>query len=451
MTTIRQRIISLTLTIALLFSAVPSTAAETPLPDPRFGAVEAYAAPQQAADLRVGWDRMIIHWNTRQPDSSGQWIVSGAESPALAEAQTAGREVVALLMGTPAWATDGTPNIGVPRGLYLPVSDPGNVWAAFVRTIVAERKGQITHWIIWNEPDITPEDYGAQFEGPVEDYYQLIKVAYLAAKESNPDAVIHFAGLTYWHDIVHKREPYLKRFLDLARKDSTAPAHNYYFDVLTAHIYFRTETIPEIISFYRRVLRQYGLNKPIWLNETNAAPMDDPQYPANPLVRVTMDQQASFIIQANALALAYGAERIAIYKLTDNTPPMPGGESYGLFRPDGTPRPAVEAFRVVTTHFAGVQQTTHTARRDYYLVTLNRGDAVTRIAWARTWKAVTLKLRATPKATAATLYDQFGKSYPITADSRGNYTLTLPAAVCVTPYGCAVGGAPWILVETFTP
>lgn len=158
-------------------------------PDPRFGAIQSYQAPDLAAGAGVGWDRLIVHWSVRQPDDPGQWIVPGEESAALDRARAAGREVVILLMGTPAWATDGRPEIGVPRGLDLPVDDPGNAWAAFVRHVVGDYRGRVHHWVIWNEPDI-------------------------------------------------------------------------------------------------------------------AAPMDDPLYPASPLVQVTMDEQASFIIQANALALA---------------------------------------------------------------------------------------------------------------------------------------------------
>lgn len=40
---------------------------------------------------------------------------------------------------------------------------------------------------------------------------------------------------------------------------------------------------------------------------------------------------------------------------------------------------------------------------------------------------------------------------PLSGGQRGNYVITLPAAKCDSPYGCVVGGAPWILVETFTP
>jgi hypothetical protein len=435
--------------IALLFSAAPpATAQAEQTPDPRFGAVEAYMAPQLAADLRVGWDRMIIHWHIRQPDGPDQWTVSGEETDRLATAQAAGREIVALLMGTPPWATDGAPLGGVPRGLYLPVNDPGNLWANFVRRVVGEYKGTINHWIIWNEPDIAVSDWGVQFEGTVQDYYQLLKVAYLAAKEVNPKAVIHLAGLTYWHDVVYNRTSYLKRLLDVARQDKTARANNYYFDVFTAHIYFRTETVYEIITYYRKLLQQYSLRHPIWLNETNAAPMDDPKYPASPIVLVTMDQQAAFIIQAHALALAAGAERVAVYKFYDEVAPPPGGESYGLFRPDASLRPAAEAYRLVTTHFTGIQQVIYNSTPTYHLITLKRGKAVTRVAWARFGQSVTLRLPATAKMTHVALYDHLGKAYPVAADKKGVFTLTLPPASCNAPNDCAVGGPPWILVES---
>ena len=43
--------------------------------------------------------------------------------------------------------------------------------------------------------------YGNEFEGTVEDYYRLLKVAYLVMKEHDPQVTVHLAGLTYWHDV----------------------------------------------------------------------------------------------------------------------------------------------------------------------------------------------------------------------------------------------------------
>jgi hypothetical protein len=265
-----RRLINLFLGLAFLAGSAPISA-QSP-PDARFGAVEAYMAPDKAAELRVGWDRMVVRWHERQPDGPDQWNVSGEETERVTAALAAGREMVILLLGTPAWATDGPAIGGVPRGLSLPVDDPNNLWAAYVRRIVGEYAGRVDRWIIWNEPDIAPEDYGAQFAGSVQDYYQLLKVAYLAARQVNPRAAIHLAGMTHWHDVVHKRKPYLQRLLEAASKDPTARRNNFYFDVVTLHIYFRTETVFEIIALYQNILWRFGLRQPIWLNETNAAP-----------------------------------------------------------------------------------------------------------------------------------------------------------------------------------
>lgn len=445
-----RRFFSLILCAAVLGTAWPA-AAQTPAPpDPRFGAVEAYMAPDQAADLRVGWDRMIVHWYQRQPDNPDQWDVPGEETDRVNTALAAGREVTLLLMGTPIWANDSGTVAGVPRGLYLPVDDPGNLWAVFVRRMVSEYAGRVNHWIIWNEPDIAPEDFGTQFLGSVQDYYQLLKVAYQVAKKANPQTVIHLAGVTHWHDVVYNRTPYLQRLLQVAGQDPTARRNHDYFDVATLHIYFNTQSVYDLITRYRGILNRFGQRQPIWLNETNAAPADDPQLPWDgPMFRLTMEQQSSFVVQAVALALAAGAERVAIYKLA-NHEFVPGADYNGLYRPDGSARPAVEAFRTVTTYFAGVRRTTLSTFRTYYVARLDRPGAVTRVLWARQAQAVTVKVYKTPGLTRIALYNQYGVEQPLTADRGGGYTLTLPAAVCDSdPDGnCVVQGAPWLLVET---
>ena len=430
------------------FTPPPQAAA----PDNRLGAVEAWMAPDRAAELGVGWDRLIIPWYVRQPDNGEQWNVPGEETERVNTARLAGREVVALVMGTPGWASDNPVRGGVPRGLYLPVDDPGNVWASFIRRIAGEYAGRINHWIIWNEPDILPEDPGAQFEGSVADYYQLLRVAYIAARQANPQAVIHLGGVTHWHDVVYNRAPFLQRLLEVARQDPSAKANHYYFDVVTLHIYFRVESLPYIYNTYRDLLRRYGLRQPIWINETNAAPMDDPQYPwPDPLIRLTMDQQASYIVQAFALGLGLCAERIAVYKLIDGDEPRPNSDTYGLYRHDNSPRPAATAYKLVTSYLSGMTRSVLATNLRWYIVRIERGGrGVTRVAWARTAEAVTVRIRSTPGAVSVKLYDQLGQEYPVQRDPKGNYLIALPGAVCtLDPGGCTAGGSPRILVETF--
>lgn len=441
------------LAVSVLLGVVAPAAADDPPPDVRFGAIEAWMAPEAARDLRVGWDRMLVDWHKYQPENADQWTPPPEDQERVNLTVAAGREMVLLLRGTPQWATDGKPYAGVPRGLRLPVDDPRNVWAGFVRRLVREYAGRVNRFIIWNEPDIAPDEYGVQFLGTVEDYYQLVKVAYLAAKQTNPRAQIHLGGLTYWHDVVFKRRPYLQRFLEVASRDPTARANNYYFDVVTVHIYFRTETVYAIITLFRDILRQAGLRHPIWLNETNAAPADDPQMPwHNAMFQLTMDQQAAFLVQAFALGLAAGAERVSVYKLAEIYPPLPGTDYNGLYRPDGSARPAVEAFRTITTHFAGVRRVSHFVNSRYHEVRLERENAVTRVLWARRDQSVLVSLMATRGAQRVVIYDHLGQALPLNFAGALAYTFTLPAAVCRDPrLGCLVGGIPLLAVETLKP
>jgi hypothetical protein len=416
-------------------------------PDSRFGAVEAFRDPQAASDLNLGWERILFYWAELQRDGpNGEWNIYHVQDGWLADAAAHGRQVIGLIENTPAWATDGTPGSGVPRGLDLPIDDPNNLWASFVRTLVQRYAGRIDHWIIWNEPDIEPPADGVQFNGTVADYYHLVKVAYLAARQANPNAVIHLAGLTYHHDVVYKRVPYLQRFIDEAKKDPTARANNFYFDVATLHIYFNPDSVYDITQTLFDILRRNGLRKPIWINETNSAPSTDPLNSwTNPLFITTLDQQANFIVQSFALGLAVGAQRIAVYKLAD-IPAYPAGfPAFGLVRADGTRRPAYDALKVVTTYFRDTRAARLTRTGSTDLVTLDRGPQTTRIAWARSHVTTTITLPAfAPQATVVAL-----DGITTTIDAvGGQYKIALPAALCNDPnYGCTIGGAPLILIE----
>jgi hypothetical protein len=432
--------------VAILCFLTGIVSAQSTPPDPRFGAVEAFRAPKDAADLGLGWERAIFFWNQIQPNSPNEWNDFYFDEGWLADARAHGREMVGLLEGTPGWATDGSPNAGVPRGLHRPIDDPGNVWATFVRTIVRRYAGRIDHWIIWNEPDIVPPEYGVQWDGSVADYAQLLRVAYLVAKRENPQAVIHFAGLTYWHDVVNGRPLYLQRYMDEARKDPAAADHHYYFDAISLHIYFTTDSVYDITAEFARVLHRNGLSQPIWINETNAPPFDDPLNPWTiPDWKVTLDQQAGFLVQAFAQGLAAGAQRIAVYKVMDFPPYAPGYEPYGLVRSDGTRRPAFEAMRVVTTYFAGARSAKIERTRARSIVTIDRGDKTTRVLWARGKTQVSIALPAL--APQARLVTHLGQTQVITP-TGGVYRLTLSGALCADPlHGCAVGGAPLLVVE----
>ena len=120
------------------------------------------------------------------------------------------------------------------------------------------------------------------------------------------------------------------------------------------NLYWSTDDIRRVGAEYRATLQAHGYgDKPLWLTETNAMPYDDPVTP-KPAdgQRVTREQQAAFLIQAYATALASGYERVAWNAMVDGDT---SGEIWGLLRNDGTPRTAFQSYQVATTWLSGAQ------------------------------------------------------------------------------------------------
>lgn len=432
----------ITLTLTLMLTITSHAQNPTPPPDgsnPTFGVVEGMWFPEITCALGVGWERIIFNWMEHQPDGADDWYTLNVDDRWLKAASHCDREVVALLKHTPAWATDATPSIGVPRGLDLPIDDPDNTWAQFVyRTADYYATRGVNRFIIWNEPDIEPDVYGYEFEGTLEDYANMVRVAYLAARRANPASRIHLAGTTYWHDVNEGRTPYTERLIQALAQFPDATEHDHFFDVVSLHIYFRTRTVYDIVMQVRDMLARYDLDhKAIWINETNAAPTDDPDWQVvRPVFDLDLHHQASFMVQAAALALAAGVERVAAYKLYDQNLPA-GAESFGLLSPPtAQPRPAYHAWQTVTRYFQHVQtaQLARTNAMTAVRLTHTNGDT-TLVTWANTEAPVTIRF----DTTADKLYriSQYGS---ITILRGSDNPITLPSAHCTSQDGCFIGG-----------
>jgi len=429
--------------IALGLLLVP--AAHAAPPDPRFGAVEAFFAPNEADGAGVAWERVLFYWREIQPQPD-LWRDDYFPPEILQRELASGREIVGLLINPPWWANEGRGDRGVPAGLYLPYDDPGNDWGQFVSRIVAQYRGVIRHWILWNEPDVWDKShFGYTWDGTVEDFAQLTKVGYLAAKHANPECVVHLAGLTYWWDTEHGRQFYLERLLQTIDKDPDASANGFYFDVVSLHIYFKPRTIPEIIAKTRSALRRYGLDKPIWVDETNAPPRDDPAHPIeHPRFPVTLSQQRAFLFQAFALSLSAGAERVAAYKMSDRPSIEPWEEPFGLIRLDGSKRPVYDALEMIAGLYSGTHSATWNDAGDYAVVTLDQGQKTTTVLW--NWTTGEVKARLAAITPDAQLVAADGSVSEIAAEG-GVYRLALPPAECGSGGMCDIGGQPVILVE----
>ena len=427
---------------------LPASGAAQGERDPRFGLAYAYQAPEAAADLGAAWETVPFRWDQLQPSGPGDWNVAPALVDGISAAVSAGREVVGVLVGTPAWAAEGEPGRGVPRGLYLPESDTGNVWAAFVRQAVNYGAARgINRWVIW-EGSIPPGAVGDVWTGNTQDTYQLVKVASTVAREANPNALIHLG------DVGGSDPTWFAQFLDVVIDDSSAPANDYYFDVVMLSSFYSPEQLYARLQERFVAMEQKGIPlKEVWVGRMNARPAIDPVvYPDGAAFsqhpNIALEQQAAYIVQAYALGFAANrGARIAVYRLVDDLA-EDGGEAFGLLRADGSRRPAYDAYRLVVRELGGfvyARRLDAETHPDLEYVRFTFPTKVTHVVWARGQQAATLVIPA--RSAQARLLDIYGNEWTVEPEG-GSYRVAAPAAACDDPQmGCLIGGLPWLLVE----
>jgi hypothetical protein len=311
--------------------------------------------PAILRELGVGWQQIPFSWASLQPDGSDSFEPLDLPSR---------REIVGLITETPTWASESGAANAVPDGLYLPVDDPANVWAVFITHLVTIYAPQgVHHWVIYDEPDVRLGEGRVQFAGDVDDYAQMLRIASVAAKAVDSDAMIHIGALNWWNDVAAGREHYLARLI----RASDA----IYFDVVTLRVLVGTESAAAMLDSVRQILPA----TPIWL-EINIRPTLDPLTPVeSPLFAITPQMQSDYLVQASALALAAGVERIGIYDLT--------GDTMGLIRDDGSRRPAFETYQTVIDLFSATTIATRYSSNAAEMIVLEQANQAVYILWAR--------------------------------------------------------------------
>ncbi|MDP8922190.1 MAG: hypothetical protein M3O34_04850 [Chloroflexota bacterium] len=416
--------------------------------DTRFGAVEAYRARAQADEIGIAWSRLVFQWNEVERAGPGRWNAHYFRDDILEDELESGRQIVGVLIGTAAWAGDGRPQTP-PGGLDRSPDDAENAWAGFVGRMAERYRGRIDHWTIWNEPDVFEASSPAHtWHGSEEQFARLQKVAYLAIKRVNPAARVGLPGLTYWWDRAHDRPQYLERLLEIFARDPEARANNWYFDAATLHLYNEPEGLYRAPTRFREILAARGLARPVWVNETNVTPFDDPARPMPRTdFRVRLDEQASFVVQAFAWGLAADVERIGIYPFIDGQVAA-DHEPLGLIRADTSPRPAYAAYRVASRHLRGCRPGDVERGPASTLIRLERDDGQVTVAWANGPSPATARLTA--RASQALLVDQQGQETLVSPEGDA-YRLELPPAGSDVgpsdPGRYVVGGPPRLLVE----
>jgi hypothetical protein len=124
-------------------------------------------------------------------------------------------------------------------------------------------------------------------------------------------------------DINSNRPLFYDRVLSILAQDPNAAANNFYHDVVALNLYRVPDDVYRVHGIFKSVQAKYGIDKPVWLTETNAMPSDDSLIPCadqhnSEAIRTTMDQQAAYAIQTEALAAAAGYGKIEFSQMVDS-------------------------------------------------------------------------------------------------------------------------------------
>ncbi len=499
------------------FGLVFITSAEYPADAARF---------ERARSVGARWDRWPLYWSgVERAPGQFQW---GHVDSALRDALARGFEVSLILMGTPGFYAAGgvpaQPPIGgsilryrksqfpgppiaiaaanPPAGLYAPIFtdgtdrpgpgkaiNPENRWAFFVHQAVARyRPGGLAQqevpgwpygrgvraWEIWNEPDLT-----FFWNGTATDYARLLKVAAIAARQADPQARILFGGLA-----IFEKPNWLREVLNALQNDPAPDlrdAFGWYFDILPIHSYSYAWQTFRYLNQVKATLRDFGLSKELWVNESGLPVWDDypgPTWDPNSGYRGTREEQAAYVVQSAAYAIWLGAQVVFHFMLHDDCGNGPEShDAFGLYRnpspapcypSDAGARPAAAAYRLVTTHLRGAtplwRLRTTNGRTDWNACTgqvewfaFRRPDgARVLLAWTRLHVPATITVTAV--APQGLVYDVRTGAATTVYPTNGVYTFSLPPATNYnTPTLCnparekqgeaAVGGLPLFLVE----
>ena len=244
------------------------------------------------------------------------------------------------------------------------------------------------------------------FNGTPEDYVRLLRVSRAALRKANPNAKIIYHGIM-WNGLpygnaddatVQRRVEERCRTLSADMRAAVLHAQNFIrqtlkatdlYDAVDLHANHTDQTMRDDLLYLRRLLREHGVDKPIWIGDSTSGPMltfnpaVDPvdarpkdaalylrvlrnkQHPRYAEVRRWyLTEQAKMTTKKIVTALGLGCERFMLGLLEDW--PWFAGEQYmhhGLVDTDfqlltgkviyHAPRPAYHAVRLLTQKLSG--------------------------------------------------------------------------------------------------
>ena len=296
-------------------------------------------------DMGFAWAKGYVNWQTVEPES-GQYRWTDPDNIVKAF----GDQEIKILMrvhGTPAWARPPDTHLSYPPH---EIED----FAEFMGALASRYKGKVAAYEIWNEPNLNYE-WGYLEPDPAE-YTAMLKAAYLAIKQADPEALVVSGGLATTgdgSDTAVGDIAFLEGMYEAGAKG--------YFDAFGSHPYaFGTapdETHPDGLSL-ARVKEQYDVMKayedeetPIWITEMGWVLNSHWDLGEHQIIGVTEAQQGDYLTRSYTKVQEEWpfVEALFLFNLDFSTvswyPAPEPMRWYAILNPDRTPRPAYTTLR----------------------------------------------------------------------------------------------------------
>ncbi len=228
-------------------------------------------------DAGLGWVRIDLNWLDAEPSQQGQY--DWARFDTLIDGAIAkGLKVLAVVGYTPAWASEGDAKGG---GSNNDVPKAGT-FAPFVTAVVNRYKAKVTHYEIWNEPNLeqffegTPLQYIDRILVPGAD---AVHAACATCKVMGPGLATVGTAYADWLDAVLGQA---KSKIDIVSGHIYASfptpgggaglTSDSFFNKLESHriVKLGSATVYEGPLSFKEVMDKHGVTgqKPFWLTET---------------------------------------------------------------------------------------------------------------------------------------------------------------------------------------
>jgi hypothetical protein len=262
------------------------------------------------------WRDWSVKWQTVQPQP-GAFDFSVPDAQITRVVNAGGRMVVLLPFPSAVWATKpDAEKVAAIAGdneylkRRLPTSfKPERIeqFATYVRESVAHYRGTTEYFEILNEPLFTDYAVPARFGYSTADYIELLRAAYTAAKEADPDCVV-IGGIS--------APPNLRWVAEFIRQGGLR-----WCDIANYHMYPRrgwAENCESDLKVRWEEMAARGETKPIWFTELGIYGDDGPPYASAQVGDAAMSgatrpselEASADIVRFTALLCAYGVRKV---------------------------------------------------------------------------------------------------------------------------------------------